>query len=242
MSSFFGRNRAPRSKSVTRKDSRSPSGPHAPSEPLPSNPISRPLYLCQPFVDSALVKGNFKLIVTLPRYVDEAEWVAVNIYDFYTNLNEFYGVISEVCTQQSCPTMSGGPTLNYVWTNQDKKQIALSAPAYIDSVMSSVQNLLEDENIFPTKSSQNFHPSFPMTVKLVYRQLLRVFAHIYHAHYHHILHLRTEPHFNSLFAHFLAFGRQYKLLDTRDIKGEPNASVGVGALWERWKETGILEP
>jgi MOB kinase activator 1 len=27
----------------------------------------------------------------------------------------------------------------------------------------------------------------------------------------------------------------------RDIKGEPNASVGVGLLWERWKESGILE-
>lgn len=86
-------------------------------------------------------------------------------------------------------------------------------------------------------------------MKHVYRQLLRVFAHIYHAHYSAILHLRSEPHFNSLFAHFLAFGREYELLDIKDVKGSDKSSsgsglpgqVGIGALWERWKEMGILE-
>lgn len=91
------------------------------------------------------------------------------------------------------------------------------------------------------KKDQAFHPSFPATIRTVYRQLLRVFAHIYHAHYQQILHLRSEPHFNSLFAHFLAFGREYELLEARDIKGELTAPVGVGLLWERWKESGILE-
>ena len=32
------------------------------------------------------------------------------VFDFYTNLNEFYGVITECCTQQACPTMSAGQT------------------------------------------------------------------------------------------------------------------------------------
>jgi MOB kinase activator 1 len=93
----------------------------------------------------------------------------------------------------------------------------------------------------PPKKDQAFHPSFPATIRTVYRQLLRVFAHIYHAHYPQILHLRSEPHFNSFFAHYLAFGREYELLEIRDIKGEANTPVGVGLLWERWKESGILE-
>jgi MOB kinase activator 1 len=147
--------------------------------------------------------------------------------------------------------------LNYQWQGQQGKPVSLAAPTYIDSVMSSIQNLLNDENVFPTKSSeyflfpsdkvetdatldQAFHPSFPATVKNIYRQLLRVFAHIYHAHYAQVLHLRSEPHFNSLFAHFLAFGTEYELLEPKDIKGDPNAPVGVGLLWERWKEKGIL--
>ncbi|KIM43018.1 hypothetical protein M413DRAFT_393900 [Hebeloma cylindrosporum] len=232
-----GNRRSPTPGTGPRKDVNAPPS----RSPSPSSPGSKPLYLCTPFADAALVKGNFKTIVMLPKYTDIMEWVAVNIFDFYTNLNEFYGVIAETCTQHACPTMTGGPSLNYVWTHQSGKQEKLPAPTYIDYVMTSIQNLIDDENIFPTKSNQTFHPSFPATVRTVYRQLLRVFAHIYHAHYPQILHLRSEPHFNSLFAHFLAFGREYELLEVRDIKGEPNAPVGVGLLWERWKEKGILE-
>lgn len=96
--------------------------------------------------------------------------------------------------------------------------------------------------VFAPPKGQDFPASFPSTIKHVYRQLLRVFAHIYHAHYPQILHLRSEPHFNSLFAHFLAFGREYELLDVKDVRGPSNApAVGIGALWERWKEMGILE-
>lgn len=39
---------------------------------------AKPLYLCTPFADAALVKGNFKTIVMLPKYADIMEWVAVN--------------------------------------------------------------------------------------------------------------------------------------------------------------------
>lgn len=31
------------------------------------------------------------------------------VFDFYQNLNLFYGVLTECCTAQSCPTMSAGP-------------------------------------------------------------------------------------------------------------------------------------
>ena len=112
--------------------------------------------------------------------------------------------------------------------------------------MSSRQNqvcisVTRTEATTNSPSGRDFSQNFPSTVKHVYRQLLRVFAHLYHAHYPQILHLRSEPHFNSLFAHFLAFGKEYELLEVKDIKGQPGALVGVGALWERWKEMGILE-
>lgn len=31
------------------------------------------------------------------------------VYDFVNNLNSFYGVISEFCTPELCPTMAAGP-------------------------------------------------------------------------------------------------------------------------------------
>lgn len=55
--------------------------PNNASTPTPTSPVaqaSKPLYLCSPFVEAALVKGNFKTIVMLPKYVDIMEWVAVN--------------------------------------------------------------------------------------------------------------------------------------------------------------------
>ena len=72
-------NRAPRppKRSTTPTLSR-----RASEESIPATPTSpsaaKPLYLCSPFVEAALVKGNFKNIVSLPKYVDVNEWVAVN--------------------------------------------------------------------------------------------------------------------------------------------------------------------
>jgi len=45
-------------------------------------------------------------------------------------------------------------SLNYTWVNQDRKSVHLAAPTYIDYVMTWVQNLLDDENVFPTKSGK----------------------------------------------------------------------------------------
>ena len=95
-----------------------------------------------------------------------------------------------------------------------------------------------------------------------------MFAHIYHAHFSLILHLSLEAHWNALFAHFLAFGKEYDLLDLRDLR-TPGGSVrrsdivapsqsqrelthfgflfcsgmsgGVAELAERWREMKILD-
>ena len=50
--------------------------------------------------------------------------------------------------------------LNYVWIHQGGRQAALPAPTYIDYVMTSIQNLIDDEKIFPTKSSMCSHYIF----------------------------------------------------------------------------------
>ena len=105
-----------------------------------------------------------------------------------------------------------------------------------------IVDLFSVDMLFRYSQGHEFPQNFPSTAKHIYRQLLRVFAHIYHAHYTHILHLRSEPHFNSLFAHFLAFGKEYELLDVKDVKGSSASGlVGIGDLWEKWKEMGILE-
>jgi hypothetical protein len=50
---------------------------YAPASPG-SSTQGKALYMCSPFIRSALIKGSFKTIVALPKYVDEREWLAVN--------------------------------------------------------------------------------------------------------------------------------------------------------------------
>lgn len=53
-----------------------------------------------------------------------------------------------------------GLSLNYVWIHSGGRQANLPAPAYIDYVMTSIQNLVADENVFPTKSSKPDLPPY----------------------------------------------------------------------------------
>ncbi|KAF8229331.1 hypothetical protein L208DRAFT_1286988 [Tricholoma matsutake] len=51
-------------------------------------PPPKPLYLCSLFVEAALIQGNFKTIMMLPKYFDIMEWVAVNcaLISLFVNL------------------------------------------------------------------------------------------------------------------------------------------------------------
>ncbi|WVO15449.1 hypothetical protein L204_103107 [Cryptococcus depauperatus] len=210
----------------------SPGVETAPQNPQVPSSGPKPLYLCQPFVKAALVKGSFKTIVAPPNGT---------VFDFYHNLNHFYGVLTEFCTIQNCATMSGGQTLNFLWPDQNQRLVSLPAPTYIDFVMSWLQKMLEDENVFPTKSSKPFDQSFAYTAKHIYKHLFRIFAHLYHAHFEQILHLSIEAHFNSLFAHFLAFGKEFDLLVMKDLMTAQGMGQGVAELSEKWRQMGILE-
>ncbi|KXN71387.1 hypothetical protein CONCODRAFT_81627 [Conidiobolus coronatus NRRL 28638] len=175
------------------------------------------LYLSPTHLEASLVKGNFKNIVTLPKYVDQEEWLASNVFDFFNNINLFYGAVSDYCNHRNCPVMSADAGIEYMWTDTNRRQMKLPASQYIDYVMTYVQNLMDDESMFPTKSANAFPPNFIVIIKGIFKQLFRVFAHIFHAHYDVILHLHAEPHLHSLFAHFISFSKEFDLLDKKDI-------------------------
>lgn len=67
-------------------------------------------------------------------------------------------------------------------------------------------------------AGREFSPNFPSVARHIYTQLLRIFAHLYHAHYPIFLHLSSEGHLNSLFAHFLTFGREFDLLEEKETR------------------------
>jgi MOB kinase activator 1 len=108
--------------------------------------------------------------------------------------------------------------MDYTWIDSNRKRVKLPAPQYIDYVLTWVEGLIKDEAVFPTKAGREFSPNFPSVARHIYTQLLRIFAHLYHAHYEVYLHLSMEGHLNSLFANFLTFGREFDLLEPKECR------------------------
>jgi len=184
----------------------------------PQEPAKLPLFLCDPFVKTALVKGSFKTIVQLPKYVDYGEWIALNIFEIFNNLNQFYGVIAEYVTPEAYPTMNAGPNTNYLWVEGSGQAVNLPACQYIDFVLTWISNKINDQSVFPTKNGGAFPPNFLKDCKNISRQMFRVFAHIYHNHFDKIVHLSLEAHWNSFFAHFISVVKEYSLIERSELE------------------------
>ena len=130
------------------------------------------------YAQATLGTGNLHEAVTLPEGEDANEWLAVNTVDFFNEINLLYGVIAEFCSEQACPIMCAGPKYEYMWADgkEIKKPVAVSAPRYVDYLMSWVQNQLDDEKIFPTQLGVPFPPDFVERVQNIFKRLFRVYA------------------------------------------------------------------
>ena len=58
---------------------------------------------------------GLKQAVKKPDEESFNDWLAVHVVDFFNRLQLLYSTISEVCTDGSCPIMSGGPKYEYLW-------------------------------------------------------------------------------------------------------------------------------
>lgn len=184
---------------------------------IQEQPQVKPLFLSEPFVRTALVKGSFKTIVQLPKYVDQNEWIALNVFEMYNNLNQFYGIVAEYVKPELFPTMNAGPKTDYLWVDQNNKTIQLPANQYIEYVLNWISLKLNDQTLFPTKTGVPFPVNFIKIIKNISRQMFRIFAHIYYNHFDKILNLSLEAHWNSFFAHFISFVKEFDLIELNEL-------------------------
>jgi hypothetical protein len=68
---------------------------------------------------------------------------------------------------------------------------------------------------------------------MIFKQLFRVFAHIYHAHFEMVVNLQEEAHLNTLFAHFICFARQFDLVERKEMQA-------LGELIEIYEQMGRI--
>jgi len=172
------------------------------------------------YAKATLGSGNMRSAVVLPKGEDLNEWLAVNTVDFFNEISLLYGTITEFCTPATCPVMTAGPQYEYLWADQVKvkKPIKVSAPEYVDLLMSWVETQLNDEHIFPLQLGTPFPKNFLQLVKVIFKRLFRVYAHIYHSHFQKVVGLGAEAHLNTCFKHFIYFVHEFNLIDPKELQ------------------------
>lgn len=123
------------------------------------------VYLEPEYAKSRTTHCEFRELVGLPRETDLTEWLARNTTTFFTKSTR-----STARPGSSARGRRAGPWLcamrsTYCWCEERGKKVKCTAPQHVDLVMSSVQKLVTDEDVFPS--------SFESLVKIC-RYLSRV--------------------------------------------------------------------
>uniref|UniRef100_A0A3P9K0D1 Uncharacterized protein n=1 Tax=Oryzias latipes TaxID=8090 RepID=A0A3P9K0D1_ORYLA len=182
-----------------------------------NNQEERP-YLQEPHVRHRITDADMFALTALPPGVDKAEWLASNTVAFFKHINLLSSALSEFCTTSTCPTACGPGNTVYFWTDEHGRRLKCSAPLYFDYALSYIQELLTDEDVFPTKAGAAFPTGFLLLVQKVFLLLFRTLAHIYWSHYNEALALGLHPHLNTMFAHLTLFCHQHALLESEDTE------------------------
>ncbi|XP_059489357.1 MOB kinase activator-like 3 isoform X2 [Neocloeon triangulifer] len=163
---------------------------------------------------------NLRTAVQLPPGEDANDWMAVHVVDFFNRINLIYGTVSDQCTAETCPTMSGGPRYEYLWAdgNKYKKPTALPAPQYVALLMDWIEMHINDESLFPVTTSVPFPKNFLSTCKKILTRLFRVFVHVYIHHFDRIVAIGAEPHVNTCYKHFFYFVQEFKLIGEKELE------------------------
>lgn len=128
-------------------------------------------------------------------------------------------MLVEFCTAESCPVMSAGPKYEYLWADGTnvKTPLKVSAAEYIDYLMTWVENQLNNEQIFPSVIGVPFPRNFLSIIKVIFKRLFRVYAHIYYNHFPHIVMLDCGYHLNTCFKHFIFFIDKFNLVEAKEL-------------------------
>lgn len=81
--------------------------------------------------------------------------------------------------------------------------------------------------------SSGFPSSFFETSQKIFRQMVRVYAHLYWNHFEDVYHLGLERSMNSCFSHFVLTATELNLLERKDL--EP-----MQALVDLWAANGTI--
>ncbi|KAJ1454292.1 Mob1/phocein [Pelagophyceae sp. CCMP2097] len=151
--------------------------------------------------------------ISLPAGADRGMWVDIHFCDFANELALLYDLIQAPCGQ-NCGQMAAGTRRFYAWEDGE----VLSAHDYCRRVLTEAAALVENDAVFPRREGEAYPPRFWKAMKVAFRRLLRVYAHLYHAHFSRFVQLRYQNDVNELFRRFLLFSVEFDLVETREFE------------------------
>jgi MOB kinase activator 1 len=83
--------------------------------------------------------------------------------------------------------------------------------------MSWIQDMMDNQDIFPSEVGKDFPKDFKNIVGDIFRRLFRVYAHIYLAHHDKIKAADAEAHLNTSFRHFIFFCEEFDLIPEQQL-------------------------
>lgn len=178
----------------------------------------RKLYLQDPLLELRIPETEINFLTDLPGGLDYNEWLASHTIGFFEHINLIYGTVSEFCTPSTCGDMLGPGPRQYLWVDEKGKKSRLSAPQYIDYIMTYVQKTINDESTFPTKHGNDFPLMFEAHIRKIHRLLFHVLAHVYHSHFKEIVLLQLHAHLNAVFVHFIEFNLRFHTVDEKELE------------------------
>ncbi|TRY73205.1 hypothetical protein TCAL_02227 [Tigriopus californicus] len=183
-----------------------------------SDGTEQKLYLQLPLLEMRVPEPDLIFLTDLPGGLDSKEWIASHTIGFFEHINLMYGTVSEFCTPSTCPDMTGPGNRQYHWIDDKGKKARLSAPQYIDYIMTYAQKSINDDTIFPTKHGLEFPATFESHVKKIHKLLFHVLAHIYHMHFKEVVLLQLHAHLNAVFAHFVEFNLRFHMVEDKELE------------------------
>ncbi|POR32688.1 Uncharacterized protein TPAR_07095 [Tolypocladium paradoxum] len=187
-----------------------------------------------------------------------------NLWNFVRVVYEKEYDGSSTCNSSTCPKMSAGQNHSYTWLNKNLEPVELPAYEYMTLMQRWISGKIDDVIIFPTDpsgASFAYHPEysnsiylaqhgnedwsgirsgfpkqFAGTCQLIFRQIFRVYAHLYWSHFiDPFYHLNLEKQLNSCFSHFILTATTLDMLKHNEL--EP-----MQYLIDLWAADGTFPP
>ncbi|KAK4175121.1 putative maintenance of ploidy protein mob2 [Triangularia setosa] len=150
---------------------------------------------------------------------------------------------TSICNSRRCPKMSAGANHSFTWLNSRLQPVEIPAYEYLTLVQRYISGKIDDNNIFPCDPSgvsyadnpafctplpesgqewigkrSGFPQNFMETCQTIFRQMFRVYAHLYWSHFDDLFALNLEKSMNSCFSHFILTATTLNLLKKADLE------------------------